>query len=168
MHYSTFLTLAGAFSLVTASPFERRAAIPSFPPGTVWDIVLDNSNVGLKELQNAPGKVIDIDLLDIIDDDPNSTLIKDLAKTKTVICYFSAGSREEWRKDAGNFTQGVDYGKPLGPEWPREAWVNVKSAEARSIMESRIVRAAAAGCNAVDPDNVDGYVRSSLYFTKPY
>lgn len=49
-------------------------------------------------------------------------------------------------------------------DWAGENWVNVKSSKVRSIMENRIVRAAAAGCHAVDPDNVDGYVSIILEY----
>lgn len=76
---------------------------------------------------------------------------------KKVICYFSAGSREDWRADAKNYATS-DYGAPLDPEWEGENWVDVKSTNVRAIVEQRIQRAAEAGCHAVDPDNVDGYV----------
>ncbi|KAF2821213.1 hypothetical protein CC86DRAFT_470949 [Ophiobolus disseminans] len=154
MHYSTILALAGAASLANASPLENRA-VAKFPAGTVWDIVLNSENTDLATLKKAPGTVIDIDLLDLTEAG-DTTTIKELAKTKQVICYFSAGSRENWRKDAKDFGSS-DFGKPLGKEWPGENWVNVKSETARVIMKKRIEAAAKAGCSAIDPDNVDGF-----------
>lgn len=159
MHYSTFLCLtSAAASLVTASPIAPRAEIFKFPSGVKWDMILDKSKVTLDQLKSAPGTVIDIDLLDVIDANPATSHISELAKVgKKVICYFSAGSREDWRADAKNYAKS-DYGAPLDPEWEGENWVNVKSANVRVIVEKRIQRAAEAGCHAVDPDNVDGYV----------
>ncbi|OAL02852.1 family 114 glycoside hydrolase, partial [Phaeosphaeriaceae sp. SRC1lsM3a] len=72
------------------------------------------------------------------------------------ICYFSAGSYETWRADAGSYAR-KDWGAPLDPLWPNEYWVDVRSNNVRAIVKKRIERAAAAGCHAVDPDNVDGY-----------
>jgi hypothetical protein len=155
MHYSILLFFSSAIGLATASPLEPRA-VPKFTAGTAWDIVLDKSKTNLAALKAAPGNVIDIDLLEIIEANDQTT-IKELAKTKQVICYFSAGSREDWRKDGGQFGSG-DYGQELGDEWPGENWVNVKSDKVRSIMKARIEQAKQAGCTAVDPDNVDGYV----------
>ena len=39
------------------------------------------------------------------------------------------------------------------PEW----WIDTNSTNVRAIMTARIQRAAAAGCDGVEPDNVDGY-----------
>jgi endo-alpha-1,4-polygalactosaminidase (GH114 family) len=156
MHSSTILALIGASSLAAATPLLQSRAVTKFPPGLVWDIVLDNHYVDLEDLQKAEGTVIDIDLLDPIDSG-DTTLIPELAKTKLVICYFSAGSREDWRADAGEF-EANDYGQPLDPQWTGERWTNVKSDNVKTIMKSRIEKAAEAGCHAVDPDNVDGYV----------
>jgi hypothetical protein len=154
MHYSILLFFSSTIGLAIASPLEPRT-VPKFTPGTAWDIVLDKSKTNLAALKAAPGKVIDIDLLDITEANDQTT-IKELAKTKQVICYFSAGSREDWREDAAQFGSG-DYGQELDG-WPGENWVNVKSDKVRSIMKARIEKAKQAGCTAVDPDNVDGYV----------
>ena len=152
MRCSTLLALSSAAGLATASPLNRRA-VATFPAGETWDIVLQSSGVSVSAMKAATGKAIDIDLFD------NTAAIKEIAKTKQVICYFSAGSREDWRSDAGQFKSG-DYGQALDG-WPGENWVNVKSTNVRAIMKKRIEAAAAAGCTAIDPDNVDGYVRSS-------
>lgn len=158
----TFL-LTSALNLATASPLSSRA-IATFPKGTVWDIVLDSSSVTLSALKSASGTVIDIDMFD------NVSKIKELAKTKQVICYFSAGTREDWRDDADDF-KAANYGKAM-EDWKGENWVDVKSTNVRAIMKKRIEFAAKNGCTAVDPDNVDGYgvrphVPSSAQTYKP-
>ncbi|PVI07917.1 glycoside hydrolase family 114 protein [Periconia macrospinosa] len=132
MRYAPTFALIGTAAATAIAP----RAVKTFPAGSVFDIVLE-----------AP--IIDIDLED------NEDIIATLAKTKTVICYFSAGSREDWRSDANKFGN-TDFGKEMG-DWEGENWVDVKSENIRTIMKNRITRAAKAGCHAVDPDNVDGY-----------
>jgi hypothetical protein len=74
---------------------------------------------------------------------------------RKVMCYFSAGSYEDFRPDASSFLP-TDYGNPLDG-WPGEWWLNTTSANVRSIMLERIKRGADLGCDGMDPDNVDGY-----------
>ena len=95
--------------------------------------------------------VYDIDLFDT----DESTISSLKSQNHSVICYFSAGSYEDWRPDAGRFTSD-DYGKELDG-WPGEYWLNTNSSNVRSIMESRLELAVAKGCTGVDPDNNDGY-----------
>lgn len=77
-----------------------------------------------------------------------------------VICYFSAGSWEVFRPDAGLFAP-QDLGNDLSG-WPGERWLNTDSQSVRDIMTNRIRLAAERGCDAVDPDNMDGFVSSRL------
>jgi hypothetical protein len=70
---------------------------------------------------------------------------------KTVICYFSAGTYENWRPDAKQFPT-ADLGTTLD-KWPNEKWIRLSSTGIRNVMKSRISRAAAKGCDAIDPDN---------------
>lgn len=155
MHTSTIISFLAATGFVAARPQVARAPM-KFPNGIGWDIVLQSVNVTLQQLKDAPGPVIDIDLWDHYDNVTKKNNISELARTKQVICYFSAGSREDWRPDAGEFDP-KDYGKELDPPWVGERWVDIKSTNVRRIMTNRILRAKEAGCHAVDPDNVDGY-----------
>lgn len=96
----------------------------------------------------------DIDLFD------NDSQVQTLhAAGRVVICYFSAGSREDWRPDASQF-QAADYKNPLD-NWPGETWLDVRSANVRSIMKARLDLAVTKGCDGVEPDNVDGYSNST-------
>jgi hypothetical protein len=74
---------------------------------------------------------------------------------KKVICYFSGGSYEPDRPDSSKFP-AADLGNEL-KGWPGERWLNLNSTAIRDIMAARIDIAAHMGCDAVDPDNVDGY-----------
>lgn len=75
---------------------------------------------------------------------------------KRVVCYFSAGSYEPNRPDSSQF-QSSDLGGELSG-WPGEHWLKLSSSSVRNIMANRIAYAYDKGCDAIDPDNVDGYV----------
>ncbi|KAK5165721.1 uncharacterized protein LTR77_008644 [Saxophila tyrrhenica] len=95
--------------------------------------------------------VWDFDMFDA----PTSTIKAFQDKGHPVICYFSAGSYEDWRGDADDFPSAA-LGEPLGG-WEGEYWLDTRNQKIRSIMAKRIALAASKGCDAVDPDNVDGY-----------
>ncbi|KAL2072988.1 hypothetical protein VTL71DRAFT_10312 [Oculimacula yallundae] len=96
--------------------------------------------------------VFDIDLFDT----DAATIAGLQSQGKIVLCYFSAGTYEPWRPDAGNFTS-ADMGQSLAPEWPDEYWLRVNNTNVRRVMTNRIRLAAAKGCDGIDPDNTDGY-----------
>jgi hypothetical protein len=115
--------------------------------GATWQIVLSSA------LNNTAPKVTvyDIDLFE----NPASTVSQLHVLNRSVICYFSAGSFEDFRPDASQF-HASDYAKPLDG-WPGEFWLNTRSANVRRIMTDRLQLASRKGCDGVDPDNVDGY-----------
>jgi hypothetical protein len=71
---------------------------------------------------------------------------------KKVICYFSAGTSEDWRPDWSEF-QASDKGSCLG-DWSGEAWLNINSDNVWNIMSKRIELASQKGCDGIDPDNM--------------
>ncbi len=93
----------------------------------------------------------DIDLFDA----PTDVIDALHADGRVVICYFSAGSYEQWRSDADAFPSAA-VGDPLD-EWPGEAWLDHRDATIREIMAARLDLAVDKDCDAVEPDNVDGY-----------
>lgn len=60
--------------------------------------------------------VYDIDLFDA----PDAVLATLRAQGRRIVCYFSAGSAENWRPDYQRF-KASDLGKPLDG-WPGEKW----------------------------------------------
>jgi hypothetical protein len=127
--------------------------------GSQWQIVLsetlsvdDNGQVSPSETSQPNVTVYDIDMFL----HQNLTVVRDLQNLNmTVICYFSAGSYEPNRPDSWRFKDD-DMGKELDG-WPGEHWLRLGSQNVRDIMTDRIAIAAGMGCNAIDPDNVDGY-----------
>lgn len=99
--------------------------------------------------------VYDIDLFD----SPVSLIQQLQAANKKVICYFSAGTYEEWRPDANKFNPS-DLGNAL-VDWPGEAWLDIRSPNVLSVVKDRLDLAEQKGCDGVEPDNVDGYTNNS-------
>ncbi|WP_022953867.1 endo alpha-1,4 polygalactosaminidase [Leucothrix mucor] len=112
------------------------------------------------QLSDTVNTSYDVDLYDIDLFDSSPELIKSLqSQGRKVICYFSAGSYEQWREDAKDF-QSSELGKPLDG-WDEERWLDIRSANVSAIMARRMDLAAEKGCDGVEPDNVDGYTNES-------
>ncbi len=102
----------------------------------------------------------DVDIYDVDLVDTSEAAIEALQTAgRHVICYFSAGSSEDWRPDFGDFLP-ADMGDNLDG-WAGERWLDVRSANVQAIMLTRLDLAAQKGCDGVEPDNVDGYVNST-------
>jgi len=71
------------------------------------------------------------------------------------VCYVDAGTWEDWRPDAGLYPASV---KGDSNGWPGERWLDIRAtAVLLPIITARVAKCAAAGFDAVDFDNVDGY-----------
>lgn len=120
-------------------------------PGTTWQWQLS----GAIDTSFAVA-MYDIDLFDA----PQSTIDELHAAGRIVICYFSAGSWENWRDDAGAFPAET-LGNPLDG-WPDEKWLDIRQIDALApVMQARLDLAVAKSCDGVEPDNVDGYTNDS-------
>ncbi|KAL3457133.1 glycoside hydrolase superfamily [Aspergillus heterothallicus] len=145
-------------STSTSSASISASATPSTPAsssggiwqpelGSKWDIVLSTS---VSDTSSA-APIIDIDLFD----NSASTISSLQSANSKVICYFSAGTYEDWRSDAADFAE-ADLGDAL-EDWEGERWVDLRSSNVRSILSSRLDLAVEKGCDGVDPDNVDAF-----------
>ena len=117
--------------------------------GAIWQINLSNVSEIKAPWPNVTA--FDADLFDVPKSTWQSMHDSDIAS----ICYFSAGSWENWRPDADQFPKSV-LGKPLDG-WPGERWLNISSSAVRDLMAQRLDLAKSKNCTAVDPDNVDVY-----------
>ncbi len=120
-------------------------------PGTNWQLQL-NGEVNT----SWDVTMYDIDLFDT----PQATIDQLHADGRVVICYFSAGSWEDWRDDARDFPDGV-LGEPL-EGWEGERWLDISLIDLlEPVMLVRLDLAVEKECNGVDPDSVDGYVNET-------
>jgi hypothetical protein len=165
--YSAVLLLGVNAGLSSAATIKRAEAAPTvvWQPavGDAWQIVLGNR---LKLGSGDPAvpanvPIFDIDLYENTLNGTDSSIIDRLhALQKKVICYFSAGTYEDFRLDEGEF-KPEDKGNPLeDPHFKDELWLNLDSPNVQRIIAKRIEMASKMGCDAIDPDNMDGYVSS--------
>ena len=102
-----------------------------------------------------------VELYDIDLFDTNQSTIDNLHNQgKKVICYFSAGSYENWRSDKDKFSSSV-LGNNLDG-WAGEKWLDITRLDILApIMNSRLDFAKSKKCDGVEPDNVDGYTNDT-------
>ena len=106
--------------------------------------------------QNHDVDMYDLDLFD------NSKEVINALQNKgiKVICYFSAGSYENWRIDKDGFPIEVQ-GKTL-EGWEDEKWLDISKIDLLApIMKNRLDLAVEKECDGVEPDNVDGYLNNN-------
>ncbi|HEX5429646.1 MAG TPA: endo alpha-1,4 polygalactosaminidase [Patescibacteria group bacterium] len=139
------------FALVgVCVPYLAQAAVWHPTPLTTWQWQL----TGTVD-QSFDVQAYDIDLFD----NTAATISSLHAAGRKVICYFSAGSYENWRPDASSFPQSV-FGNNNG--WPGEKWLDIRQLSVlEPIMNARFDLAVQKGCDAVEPDNVDGYANNT-------
>ncbi|RME39056.1 MAG: endo alpha-1,4 polygalactosaminidase, partial [Deltaproteobacteria bacterium] len=150
--YRIYLPLVVRAPAATPSATPTPAASWWQPvPGTSWQWQLSGTIDTSFDVQ-----MYDIDLFDA----PQSVIDQLHAAGRTVICYFSAGSWEDWRPDAGDFPPAV-LGNPL-EGWPGEKWLDIRQVDTLApLMRARLDLAVSKQCDGVEPDNVDGYANAT-------
>ena len=79
---------------------------------------------------------------------------------RMVVCYIDMGGWEDWRPDAGEFPVEL-LGKPLD-DWEGERWLDIRGLDALApVLEARLDMCADKGFDAVEPDNIDGYLNDT-------
>jgi hypothetical protein len=112
------------------------------------------------QLTGSINSSYDVALYDLDLFDTSAQLISTLqAQGRRVLCYFSAGSAEDWRPDFSQYPSSA-LGKPLDG-WDGERWVDVRTDAVRSILLARLELATSKGCDGVEPDNVDLYLQDT-------
>jgi hypothetical protein len=135
----------GAFLLLDRLALADAPWRPT--PGTTWQWQLSGSVDTSRDVA-----MYDVDLFDT----PDAVMDRLHREGRAVVCYFSAGSWEDWRPDRGAFP-AVVKGRALDG-WPGERWLDVRRLDLLGpIMEARLDLAVARGCDGVEPDNVDGF-----------
>lgn len=97
-----------------------------------------------------------VDVVDLDMEETSASVIAGLHDDGIkVVCYLSAGSWEPYRADADAFPESL-----LGEAyegWEDERWFDIRAPALRPLLSARISTAADKGCDAVDPDNVNGF-----------
>lgn len=112
------------------------------------------------QLQGDLNLSYNVDLYDVDLFDTSVDTINSLKNSgKKVVCYFSAGTYENWRSDVGLFPVEA-LGNDL-ENWAGEKWLDISNEKLAPIIKSRLDLAVQKGCNGVDPDNLDGYTNNT-------
>lgn len=138
-----------ALAVVLVAAMAARPAEAAWwkpKPGAAWQIQYTGA---FKQIRGVT--VYNLDLFET----SSGRIARLQAKGYRVICYFSAGSFEEWRPDAGRFPESM-IGAPY-EGWDGEWWLDIRRTTIKRIMATRLDLARDKGCDAVDPDNVNGY-----------
>ncbi len=118
------------------------------------------------QLVGAINTAYDVDLYDIdLFNVPDNVVDGLHAAGQRVVCYFSAGTYEPFRPDASGFPV-VTRGKALA-DFPDELWLDIRAPEVLTVVRARLDRAAARGCDGVEPDNMDGYANDTGFPLTP-
>lgn len=130
------------------------------PPKWDWQLA-----VPIKINPDPTVQIYDIDMFE----NEKSVAVQTLhSKGYKVICYLDVGSWENWRDDAKAFPASILGARYSG--FPDERWLDVRdvnSAKSQTgmalanILSARLDRARAMGCDAIEPDNMDGYDKTA-------
>jgi len=112
------------------------------------------------QLDGAINTSYSVDLYDVdLFDAPDAVLAVLRSRGHRIVCYFSAGTYEPDRPDSDRIPASA-RGKAL-PDWPNERWLDVRDMRIFDIMVARLDVAVGRGCDAVEPDNVDGHTNDT-------
>lgn len=129
-----------------STPVERPVAPTWWHPvqGQTWQV----------QLSGAPDLTVPADVVVLDLDEVSTEQVQDLREAgRTPVCYFSAGSFEPWRSDAGHIPPET-VGKVV-QGWPDERWLDVRAREELlPVMTERIRECRRKGFLGVDADNV--------------
>ncbi len=149
------LTIAPAFA--KSSGAKEDVFDPNISPLSAGDWYRPTVNTTWQwQLTGTINQDYDVDVYDIDLFDTSSETISELKSSgKKVLCYFSAGSSENWRSDFSKF-KSSSLGKSMDG-WKGEKWLDIRTKNVLDVMLSRLDLAVSKGCDGVEPDNVDGY-----------
>ena len=136
------------------SDTETDLAIPPVTSGTWYRPPI--TTTWQWQLQGGVNTEYEVALYELdLFETPTSVVSALKASGRRLLCYFSAGSWENFRPDAGQFPSSALGSVYSGFE--DERWLDVRSPEVMTLMKARLGLAVERGCDGVEADNVDGF-----------
>lgn len=154
-------TEAGEDGVGPDSGLEPGMLDPNVPPVTEGDWYRPAADVTWQwQIDGTINPSYDVALYDVdLFDAPAAVLQALRVRGVRVLCYFSAGTYEPGRSDAASIPESA-RGRQL-VDWPNERWLDIRDARVFAVMQARLARAVERGCDAVEPDNVDGFTNDT-------
>lgn len=120
-------------------------------PGSTWQIQLING----VDMNHA------VDVYEISLHTTSSETITELHnRGHSVVCYFSAGTIENWRPDADTYPEWIKGNAVAG--WPDERWIDIRAWDTVGpLMNNVMSLAKEKGCDGVDADNMNSYTHDT-------
>jgi hypothetical protein len=149
-----------ALALIALTVVGCRSRAPGGGDGGAWW----QPRAGLSwdwqlETPIDPAAVVDVYDIDMFDNDA-SVMAQLHQSGRKVICYLDIGSWESYRPDASRFPASLLGSVYSG--FADEKWLDIRQIELLSpIMIARFDLAKSEGCDAIEPDNMDGYDTSA-------
>lgn len=135
----------------TTAPSATTGDWQRLPVDTTWQWQLDQ----------PIDQSFDVDMYDIDLFESDASVVDALhAQGRSVICYVSAGSWEDWRPDKDQFPEAV-IGKNYAG-WAGEKWLDIRQIDLLApILRARLDLCRDKGFDGVEPDNIDGYTNNT-------
>jgi len=117
-------------------------------PKTTWNYVLGHDvNISLET-----AKAVDIDVR------KSAEKIQKLHDAGIkVICYFSAGTLEDFRDDYDQYMKVKGLVKEVYDDWPDERWLDFRVEGLKPLITNRMKVAVSKKCDGIEVDNLDAY-----------
>ena len=152
---------AGAGPIADAAQGEDlapdRPAVPPVvrTPGVWWKPALAATWDWQLKVPIDPTVNVEVYDIDMFEND--AQVVHDLhMRGKKVICYVNMGAWENWRPDAAKVPPHLRGAQYHG--FPDENWLDIRDITGLTpFVHSRLNIARDMGCDAVEPDNMDGY-----------
>jgi len=74
-----------------------------------------------------------------------------------VICYFSAGTLEDFRDDYDQYMKVKGLVKGVYDDWPDERWLDFRVEGLKPLIKNRMKIAVSKKCDGIEVDNLDAY-----------
>ncbi|KAK4154239.1 glycoside hydrolase superfamily [Chaetomidium leptoderma] len=151
-----------AASLSISGTVAQVKVPPNFVVGAKWQIVIQNTIDISAPIAPTDAVVWDLDLYHVARTPGIVNYLRSNNPDVILVCYFNAGLAQT--SDCDYETRWKNSGllgniySPDEPQFSDERWINIKNETARNWVKRRITLARDLGCDAVDPDNIDGYL----------
>lgn len=152
--FAIALSSCSAIGAVWPPSLDPDPEVP--PPNWDWQLAVP--------VEVNPDSSIEIYDIEMFPNETSGAVEMLQQKGYKVICYVDVGSWENWRDDKAVFPSSILGAQYYG--FPDERWLDIRDVNPQksqtgealaAILLARFDRALNMGCDAVEPDNMDGY-----------